>query len=192
MLFKSEKKAENFIKYNSDEILNETGIAPVRAYYCPFCGGWHITSSAVQYTRKNSDRYLSAVSFWGQNKQHLKQVSKEMKDEMLDLMRYMDQMELYEVVDAIKRINNYKTDIDEFLDLMTVWFRDVLLFKATMEISPLIFKDELATIRKRASKSSYEGLEEIIRAIDKARVRLKANVNFDLVMELLLLTIKEN
>lgn len=117
---------------------------------------------------------------------------KEMKDEMLDLMRYMDQMELYEVVDAIKRINNYKTDIDEFLDLMTVWFRDVLLFKATMEISPLIFKDELATIRKRASKSSYEGLEEIIRAIDKARVRLKANVNFDLVMELLLLTIKEN
>lgn len=86
MLFKSEKKAENFIKYNSDEILNETGIAPVRAYYCPFCGGWHITSSAVQYTRKNSDRYLSAVSFWGQNKQHLKQVSKEMKDEMFDII----------------------------------------------------------------------------------------------------------
>ena len=116
----------------------------------------------------------------------------EMKSEMLDLMRYMDQMELYEVMDAVKRINNYKTDIDEFLDLMTVWFRDVLLFKATMEVSPLIFKDELAAIRKRASKSSYEGLEEIIQAIDKAKSRLKANVNFDLVLELLLLTIKEN
>ena len=29
-------------------------------------------------------------------------------------------------------------------------------------------------------------------ALEKAKARLKANVNFDLVMELLLLTIKEN
>ena len=41
-------------------------------------------------------------------------------------------------------------------------------------------------------KSSYEGLERIIEALDKAKVRLKANVNFELTMELLLLTIKEN
>jgi len=117
---------------------------------------------------------------------------KEMRTEMLDLMRYMDQMELYELMDAVKKINNYKNDIDEFLDLVTVWYRDILLFKATMEVAPLIFKDEISTIRKKASKCSYEGLEEIITAIDKARVRLKANVNFDLVLELLLLTIKEN
>ena len=32
----------------------------------------------------------------------------------------------------------------------------------------------------------------MIQAVDRARARLKANVNFDLVLELLLLTIKEN
>lgn len=32
----------------------------------------------------------------------------------------------------------------------------------------------------------------MIKALDKAKRRLNANVNFDLVMELLLLTIKEN
>lgn len=116
----------------------------------------------------------------------------EMKRDVLELLRYMDKMELYEVLDAVKRISPYKEYIDDFLDLLTVWFRDVLLFKATLDAGPLIFKDELPAIQKRAKKSSYEGLEEIIRAIDKARVRLKANVNFDLVMELLLLTIKEN
>lgn len=116
----------------------------------------------------------------------------EMKKDVLELLRYMDQMELYEVMDAVRKINDYKTDIDEFLDLLTIWFRDVLLFKATLEVEPLIFKEELAAIRARAKKSSYEGLEEIIKAIDRARVRLKANVNFDLVLELLLLTIKEN
>ena len=45
---------------------------------------------------------------------------------------------------------------------------------------------------KSASKSSYEGIEQILEALEKAKVRLNANVNFDLVIELLLLTIKEN
>ena len=43
-----------------------------------------------------------------------------------------------------------------------------------------------------AKNSSYEGLECILKALDKAKIRLNANVNFDMVMELLLLTMKEN
>ena len=39
---------------------------------------------------------------------------------------------------------------------------------------------------------SYEGIELILESLEKAKTRLKANVNFDLVMELLFLTIKEN
>ena len=37
-----------------------------------------------------------------------------------------------------------------------------------------------------------QGLEKIIEAIQKARARLNANVNFDLTMELMFLTMKEN
>lgn len=44
MLFESEKKAENFMQYNSKEILNESGYAPVRSYHCIACDGWHLTS----------------------------------------------------------------------------------------------------------------------------------------------------
>ena len=43
-----------------------------------------------------------------------------------------------------------------------------------------------------AQRSSYEGIEEVIEALDKAKRRLDANVNFDLTMELLMLEIKEN
>ncbi|MCQ2288149.1 MAG: hypothetical protein MJZ74_03540 [Muribaculaceae bacterium] len=45
ILFKTQKKADNFIKFNSEEILDETGVAPVRSYYCMVCGGWHVTSN---------------------------------------------------------------------------------------------------------------------------------------------------
>ena len=73
-----------------------------------------------------------------------------------------------------------------------MWYRDVLLFKATREVDNLVFKNELNHIKEQAKNSSYEGLETIMEAIDKAKVRLNANDNFDLTMELLFLTIREN
>ena len=55
-----------------------------------------------------------------------------------------------------------------------------------------IFKEEYNYITDAANKSSFMGLQNIIDAIEKARTRINANVNFELVIELLLLTIKEN
>lgn len=46
MLFESQSKADNFIKFNRDEIAEQSGKAPSRSYYCSFCFGWHITSIA--------------------------------------------------------------------------------------------------------------------------------------------------
>ena len=55
----------------------------------------------------------------------------------------------------------------------------------------LLYRDEYSTITKQASKRSYEELERIIEAINKVKLRLDANVNFELAVELMLLVIKE-
>lgn len=114
------------------------------------------------------------------------------KKDALDMLRYLEDMEIHEVVEWVKKIADYKLEINDFLDILTVWFRDVLLFKATNDVNMLIFKDEIQEIKKRAARSSYSGLEEIVNAIEKAKVRLNANVSFDLTIELMLLAIKEN
>lgn len=114
------------------------------------------------------------------------------KDDAVTLMKYVYDMELSEVVKAIKKIQEYKFDIDTYLDILYIWYRDVLLFKATRDINALIFKEEIPYIKKAAGRSTYEGIEIIVDALETARARLKANVNFDLTMELLFLTIKEN
>ncbi len=44
ILFDTEKSAENFMKFNNDEIKLKSGRNPKRSYYCVFCMGWHITS----------------------------------------------------------------------------------------------------------------------------------------------------
>ncbi len=116
----------------------------------------------------------------------------EIKENAIQLMKYIDEMELHEIVAAIKEISKYKLEVTDYLDIMTIWYRDVLLYKATKDVGSLVFGDQLKYIKQKASKSSYEGLETIIESIEKAKVRIKANVNFDLLMEMLLLTIKEN
>ena len=116
----------------------------------------------------------------------------ELTENALRILKHSREMEVYELVDAIKIMSAEKQNIYDYLDLFTMWFRDVLLFKATKEVDNLVFKEEINYIKERASVSSYEGLEQIIDAIHMADSRLRANVNFDLVMELLFLTIREN
>ncbi len=90
-----------------------------------------------------------------------------------------------------QNIANYKLTIDDYLDLMAMWYRDVLVFKSTKDSNALIFKDEMSLLAEQAKNCSYEGLEDILKSIDKVKLRLKANVNFDLVIELLIMAIKE-
>lgn len=116
----------------------------------------------------------------------------ELKASVLQLMKRLEDIELYEMGAAIKQINEYKLTINDYFDLMVVWYRDILYFKATGDVNGLIFKDEVYDIKRQAEKSSYHGIEIMIEALRKAQMRLNANVNFDLVIELLLLTIKEN
>ena len=116
----------------------------------------------------------------------------ELKDQVIHLLRHLRDMEIYEITEAVRKAVEYKAEIDDYLDLMMLWYRDVLLFKATRQIDGLIFSDEINYISAQAAKSSYEGLEHILKALEKAKTRLKANVSFELTIELLMLTIKEN
>ncbi len=116
----------------------------------------------------------------------------ELKENVLQVVKFIDKMDTAQVVDAVKRVAVYKLEVDDYLDLMSMWYRDVLMYKVSRNAGDLIFKDEYKYISEQASKFSYEGTEKVLDAIYKVKTRLKANVNFDLTIELMLLTIKEN
>lgn len=114
------------------------------------------------------------------------------RDLVIRLVRRIPDMDSYAIYETVKKLKEKKDDIYDILDLMYLWFRDVILYKATADVDHLIFQAEISTIRAEASGSSYEGLQLILDSIEKCQVRLRANVNFDLALELLLFTVKEN
>ena len=109
----------------------------------------------------------------------------------VSILTKIRKMNVRQCITAIAQLTQDKQNIYDYLDIFTMWFRDVLMFKATQDIDSLIFRGRLEAISEEARHCSYEGLEEILAAIDTARTRLRANVNFDITMELLFLTIRE-
>jgi len=116
----------------------------------------------------------------------------EIKEDSVRLLRQIQDMEMYDVILTVKNMGKYKLDITDYIDIMTMWFRDILMVKISNSPNKIIFKDEFSVMKKQASHMSYEGIEEILKAMNKLKIRLEANVNFDIAMELTLLTIKEN
>ena len=114
-----------------------------------------------------------------------------LKESVLRVVKHAKEYSVTEIMNEVKAVTDYKASIDDYLDMLSMWYRDVLVFKSTNDTNGLIFKDEIGLIKTIGSQCSYEGLENILTAIDKVKIRLKANVNFELVIELLIMTIKE-
>ena len=115
---------------------------------------------------------------------------KELYHKVMVLVKNVENMDIVDLLDRIREIKEQNFDINEVLDLLQLWYRDVLMFKVTKDMNLLIFKDEYKTINGMGQKIGYDGLEKILEAIETCRTRLNANVNMELAMELLLLTMK--
>lgn len=93
MLFEQQSQADNFIRFNSRQILEETGHCPERSYYCVNCGGWHITSVVSQQIAERLDRRdqeriraLCGGSFGTTRRQKVK----ELREKAIDLRAKID------------------------------------------------------------------------------------------------------
>ncbi len=117
-----------------------------------------------------------------------------MKSEVLDIMKKVSDLEVNQIAERAKHIaekkKKEKFDINDYLDLCFIWYRDVLLYKACMDGQHIIFKDEMREIGRAATRYSYEEIERIIHSIDRARSRISANVNLELAMELMFMDMK--
>lgn len=116
----------------------------------------------------------------------------EVKEEVLHLLRYIDEMTLHEIIAAVKKLAGHKGEINDYIDLMLLWYRDVLMLKVTNNPNLLIYRQELKWLREQSKTRSYENIEMIIEAMETAKMRIRANVNFDTTIELMALKFKDS
>lgn len=116
----------------------------------------------------------------------------EIKKECIRIVKNVNTMEIYDLIDSIKIMSKHKLEMNDYIDLMMMWYRDLLMLKVTGSPNKLLYKEEYTTLKRQENYISFEGIENVLKAMDTFKIRIEANVNFDIAMELLLLTIKEN
>lgn len=137
-----------------------------------------------------------ALRFAGGNLGLLKELLKEgrlrsLLGELTSFLRSLESMKTDTFVRRMKEMTAEDFPVDFLFYFLTVWYRDVLTFKATKDMNLLIFQEEYKALRETASHKSYGALEHILESLDEAKRRLDANVNQNMVLELLFLNMKE-
>lgn len=99
---------------------------------------------------------------------------------------------LIKLFEMQKEMENYKEDIELILNLMYVWYRDVLLIKQVGENPYIINKDKMNELLNHSAGLSYNNINNVLEEINKARIQISKNANLRLTLEVMLLHIKEN
>ncbi|MCD8379632.1 MAG: DNA polymerase III subunit delta' [Lachnospiraceae bacterium] len=113
------------------------------------------------------------------------------REETVSLLRSMKLKSVNDLAAVARKKVEKGADPAVFLELLQLWYRDVLLYKATNSAKHLIFNGEVQYIKKTAAECSFEGLNRILEAITQTADRLSGNVNAELSMEWLLLTCRD-
>ncbi|MCT4607014.1 MAG: DNA polymerase III subunit delta' [Marinisporobacter sp.] len=116
---------------------------------------------------------------------------KNKREETIQVIEKLLNKDALIVFDLVEFFQNNKEDIYEILDFMLFWFRDVLLLSQTGEDQFLINIDQEETLQRHMYAIGYNKIGNIISTIEKTKNDIKANVNFQLAIEMMLLTIQE-
>jgi DNA polymerase-3 subunit delta' len=83
-----------------------------------------------------------------------------------------------------------KDRILQILDIFLLWFRDLLLYKASADSSLIVNRDRLKLISEQ-SALDFERINGIIEKIQNTIYNVQMNVNYQLSIETMLLKIQE-
>ena len=113
-----------------------------------------------------------------------------MRQELLEKLKALPSMPEGDAYLLAKDWEVYKNDL-RFLDIIEVWYRDLLAAKSLREERYLIQRDQKEAIFRGAAEPP-EKLAKKVQAVQQARKRLEQNANFRLTLEVMLMELKEN
>ena len=113
----------------------------------------------------------------------------EMRETVISLAQALRRMDMPDLFARYRVLEPYKDDIQELLDLFMLWYRDVIIMKETDNARFLFQPDKQNEIYAEAQATDLSSLYKKFDAIWQAKRNLKQNGNFQLTLEMMLLSL---
>ncbi len=108
----------------------------------------------------------------------------------IELISALLKGEKHRVFSSSEEFAERKDRVQQILDIFLLWFRDLLLYKASAENSLIVNRDRLKLISEQ-STLDFERINGIIEKIQDTIFNIQMNVNYQLSIETMLLKIQE-
>ena len=113
---------------------------------------------------------------------------KRIYDQTLDFLKRAESSEFSFIFSCAKDMASRKEELETVMDLILLWYRDMLICKASDNALSLTFSNETGYIVSKAKKYSYEEMNGVFKALEKTKERLHYNANTEGSMDVLLLS----
>lgn len=108
----------------------------------------------------------------------------EMREDMLSLLRQLDESSLYQLADSVKKLGKYKDYFYDLMDITMLWYRDLLLVLSGLT-EQIVLKGEYEYLYRQSKKISPMSVNLAFDRIQLTRDRFKANVNYEASLEIM-------
>ena len=109
------------------------------------------------------------------------------REELFEKINHMNNCFITEIFDLAASLGDDKAVLLKRLELLKLWIRDLLIFKATDQSRYLINRDLVKKVTTLASQLSWSNLFKKAAIVDEVQSALLSNVNPRLAMETMLL-----
>lgn len=111
------------------------------------------------------------------------------RQEVLATLQALEGGDVIAGLDAAEAVARQKDEIERWLDIALLWFRDLAVWQALGDPALLTNLDRQRDVTDWASRTPSEDLIRTIEAIEQAKAALRRNVNPRLVLETLFITL---
>ncbi len=113
------------------------------------------------------------------------------REKVIEICNNLSTSKLFSILEQIIFFEEQKLHIEEVLNLMTSWYRDLFIYKETRNIEFITNVDKIEEIDFQGEKLNLAKIIDIIFIIEKTKNNLRSNVQFHLNIEIMLLNIQE-
>lgn len=114
----------------------------------------------------------------------------EKRDELLKIIDAIIKNDRIKALTSMDFFNENKENIQEILDILLYWFRDLLIYKEVGKTDLIISKDKVELLYSQTFMDLNQ-INGIIERIQETKINIKRYINFQLSLETMLLSIQE-
>ncbi len=179
---------------------NKEGILPTIKSRCELIKFTEISSKQIksylisQDVEENRANMLSVFSR-GSMKKAIELSSSndfyEMRENVHSYIETILNKEIIDILDIPSEMDKYKSETIVILDMMINYFRDMMVYKECGSTNMIINTDKSTFIKNMSNKITYSQISKIIDIIEDTKIKIRANCNFNVSIQVMSLNIYE-